>query len=306
VSADRDFSISRQAELLAISRSGYYYKPRIDEEDIRIMGCMDEIFTTSPFYGSRRIQKELAGKPYEIDICRDHVRRLMKEMGLEAIYPKRKMNCSDPALEHKKYPYLLLNLPITFPNQVWGTDITYITLKNTFCYLVAILDWYSRYVVSWTMAETLDIGFCLENVGNALECAIPNIHNSDQGSHFTSSQYTDLLTKAHIRISMDGRGRCMDNIFTERLWRTVKYENVYTHSYGNFQEAQQGISEYFNFYNHKRRHQSLDYQTPATVYFNSNSRKQWKISPIQKFLLRILTYAQGKYLWSIYLPPAQW
>lgn len=262
-----DLSIARQTQLLDISRSGFYYQPvPVSPEEIHIMGCMDNIFTDYPFYGSRRIKRELESKPYDIFICREHVQHLMRQMGLEAIYPKKRTTV--PNQQHLKYPYLLKNLPIVRPNQVWGTDITYIKLKNGFCYLVALLDWFSRYVITWTVAETLDIDFCIENLQRALEIHVPEIHNSDQGSHFTSPQYTGLL-RAHpsIQISMDGRGRCMDNIFTERLWRTVKYENIFIHDYQSPDEARTGIGEYFDFYNHKRKHQSLGYRTPAQLYF---------------------------------------
>ena len=186
-------------------------------------------------------------------------------MGIEAIYPKKRL--SDPNSQHQKYPYLLKNLPIISPNQVWGTDITYIRLVKGFCYLVAIIDWFSRYVVAWTLSETMEIEFCLDNLKQALNINVPVIQNSDQGSHFTSSQYTKLLTDQNIQISMDGRGRCMDNIFTERLWRSLKYEDIYIHDYRNFPEAKLGINNYFNFYNNDRKHQSLDYRTPAQIYF---------------------------------------
>jgi putative transposase len=228
------------------------------------MNLLDEIFTACPFYGSRRMVVELE-RSYEIHVCRDHVRRLMREMGLEAIYPKKSRG-SEPNQLHKKYPYLLTNLSITTPNQVWGTDITYIRLAKGFCYLVALIDWYSRYVVAWQVSDTLHMDFCLENLNRALTQATPIIHNSDQGSHFTSPAYTDILTKNGIQISMDGRGRCMDNIFTERLWRTAKYEDVYIKSYATIDEAREGINNYFPFYNKRRPHQSLNYRTPETVY----------------------------------------
>lgn len=264
-----DLSIVRQTTLLDISRSGFYYQPApASPDEIRIMGCMDKIFTDCPFYGSRKIKHELEEKPYEIFICREHVQHLMRRMGLEAIYPKKVTTI--PHLQHLKYPYLLKNVIAQRPNQVWGTDITYIRLLGGFCYLVALLDWFSRYVVAWTISETLDIDFCIENLQRALQLNIPEIHNSDQGSHFTSPLYTGLLT-AHpsIQISMDGRGRCMDNIFTERLWRTVKYENIFIRDYRTPMEAKHGIGEYFDFYNYKRKHQSLGYRTPASLYFQN-------------------------------------
>lgn len=264
-----DLSISRQTELLAISRSGYYYQPVVDKEDVHIMACMDRIFTAYPFYGSRKIKEELEERPYDVFICREHVQRLMRVMGLETIYPKPQKGLSDLAPEHKKYPYLLRNVLVVSPNQVWGTDITYIKLACGFAYLVALLDWRSRYVLAWQLSETLELPFCLENLEHALQVNKPTIHNSDQGSHFTSSEYIDMLTRNDIQISMDGRGRCMDNIFTERLWRSVKYENIYIHSYQHIREAQAGLHDYFEFYNNRRKHQSLAYQTPAQVYFQN-------------------------------------
>lgn len=229
------------------------------------MNLVDKIFTDCPFYGSRKITEELKQTHHE-RINRKRVQRLMRAMGLAAIYPKPKKGLSDPSPEHKKYPYLLNNLPIVRPNQVWSADITYIRLSDRFCYLVALLDWFSRYVVDWRLSETLEIDFCLANLQRALRSTVPAIHNSDQGSQFTSPQYTDLLTVNNVQISMDGRGRCMDNVFTERLWRTVKYENVYLRDYLNIGQARLGLSEYFDFYNYRRRHQSLAYRTPAQLY----------------------------------------
>jgi len=256
----------RQTSLLDISRSSVYYTPAADPESIRIMHAIDAIFTECPFYGSRKIRWALENT-HQIRICRQHVQRLMRLMGLSAIYAKPKPPTSAPDALHRKFPYLLRKVPILRPNQVWGTDITYIRLEKGFCYLVALLDWYSRYVISWQLSETLDIDFCLENLQRALAVRIPEMHNSDQGSHFTSPQYTDLLAGKNVQISMDGRGRCMDNIFTERLWRTVKYENVFLSSYANIHAARTGLDAYFPFYNTKRPHQSLDYRTPAELYF---------------------------------------
>lgn len=231
------------------------------------MNAIDEIFTKYPFYGHRRIKPELK-EEYGIDIGKKRIISLMKEMGLNAIYPKKRMNLSDPDKEHRKYPYLLANLPIVHPNQVWGTDITYIKLKQYFAYLTAIIDWHSRYVVSWELSPTLENTFCIQALKKALKINIADIHNSDQGSQYTSLDYINVLEENKIKISMDGRGRCMDNIFTERLWRTVKYENVYLNEYANINEADQGLNEYFKFYNEKRRHQSLDYKTPEQIYFS--------------------------------------
>lgn len=262
-------AIGRQAQLVGVSRSGLYYEPLVSEDDVLIMNALDEIYTACTFYGSRRMAVEL-GRNYDIHVCRDHVRRLMRRLGLEAIYPKKRRG-SEPNDAHKKYPYLLNNLSITSPNQVWGTDITYIRLIKGFCYLVAIIDWFSRYVVAWQLSDTLHMDFCLENLNRALTVATPDIHNSDQGSHFTSPSYTSILARDNIQISMDGRGRCMDNIFTERLWRTVKYEDVYIKSYATIGEAREGLNLYFPFYNKKRPHQSLNYQTPEAVYHSGSS-----------------------------------
>lgn len=261
-----DISLLRQSELFDISRSSIYYQPPVDPEDILIMNAIDEIFTECPFYGHRRIKPELE-EEYGISVGKKRIISLMKEMGLNAIYPRKKPSLSDPDKQHKKFPYLLKGLPIIRSNQVWGTDITYIKLKNHFAYLAAILDWYSRYVVAWKLSPTLENDFCIQALEAALTVNTVDIHNSDQGVQYTSADYIDVLERNKIKISMDGRGRCMDNIFTERLWRTVKYENVYLNEYSDIDEAEQGLSEYFDFYNEKRRHQSLDYKTPAQIYF---------------------------------------
>lgn len=231
------------------------------------MTLIDKIFTDYPFYGSRRIRYEL-GQTHHIWIARDHIRRLLRIMGIEAIYPKSKPNTSQPNEQHRKYPYLLKGLPIIRPNQVWGTDITYLKLENGWAYLVAFIDWFSRYVISWEVSPTLEIPFCLTALERALKIAVPEISNSDQGSHFTSEQFLNPLLRRQVKISMDGRGRCLDNIFTERLWRTVKYENVFLKSYRTTSDATAGLSDYFQFYNTKRPHQSLGYQTPASIYFS--------------------------------------
>lgn len=258
-------SVREQAKLLAISRSSIYYEPAVSEDDIRAMHAIDEIFTECPFYGSRRIRWTLEHECHLL-LCRERVQRLMRQMGLQAIYPRSRRSLSTPGSDAQTYPYLLKNLAITHPNQVWGADITYVRLEKGFAYLVAIIDWYSRYVVSWQLSPTLEIDFCLAALERALAEALPDIHNSDQGSHFTSPQYLAPLLKSGIRISMDGRGRCMDNIFTERLWRTVKYEDIYLRAYEQFRDAQRGLASYFTFYNTKRPHQSLGYKTPAAAY----------------------------------------
>ena len=270
-----DISIARQADLLGISRASIYYAPLPDPEEIRITRAIDELFTQYPFYGSRRMKGALADD-YGIHIGRHQTRRLMRLMSLEAIYPREKPQTSISEPLHKKYPYLLRGLPIIHPNQVWGTDITYLRLEEGWAYLVAILDWYSRYVIAWEVSRTLESDFCIKALNRALQKESPEIFNSDQGTQFTSRDFTGILSAGKTKISMDGRGRCMDNIFTERLWRTVKYENVYLKSYRNIEEAKAGLSEYFQFYNHKRRHQSLNYQTPADVYLNQRSNPRQK------------------------------
>jgi putative transposase len=228
------------------------------------MDLIDAIYTTSPFYGNRRIKYEL-NMTHDILIGRSHVRKLMEIMGIQAIYPHKDLSRADQ--NHQVYPYLLRNLNIIRPNQVWSTDITYIRLEIGFAYLVAIIDWYSRYVVSWKLSSGLDIDFVLECLEEALAQNNPDIFNSDQGSHFTSPKFTGILERNDVQISMDGRGRCLDNIFVERLWRTVKQENIYLNSYQDVAQTRAGLNEYFLFYNERRRHQSLNYLTPKQVYF---------------------------------------
>jgi putative transposase len=247
-----------------VSRSSLYYQPRAPSaEEIALKHRIDEIYTQYPFYGSRRITEQLRRDGWEIN--RKAVQRHMREMGLEAIYPGP--NLSKRRQQDQIYPYLLRGLVITQANQVWGIDITYVRLYQGWMYLVAILDWYARYVVSWELDQTLEMPFVLTAVERALASASPVIVNSDQGSHFTSPQYTKLLKAHAVQISMDGKGRAFDNIFTERLWRTIKYENIYLQDYQSPREARQGIREYLNFYNQQRPHQSLGYATPAEVYF---------------------------------------
>lgn len=263
-----DVSIRRQCELLNISRTSVSYASLINQEDENAKGIIDRIYTDCPFYGSRRMCKELA-QNHKTNLCRDHVRRLMREMGIEAIYPKKKQGCSQADPEHQKYPYLLRNTKIIRPNQVWGSDITYIKLDHGFAYLMAILDWYSRYIVAWRLSPTLETNFCVEALNDAFRVATPEVWNTDQGVQFTSRNLTTIVLQHEVKISMDGRGRCMDNIFTERLWRTIKYENVYLRSYQNINEAQAGIGSYINFYNNKRIHSSLNYATPTLIFHQS-------------------------------------
>jgi putative transposase len=263
-------TITRQAELLGLARRSYYYQPVANkDEEARLkahLNAIDEIYTERPYYGTRRMLYELE-RSYDICIGRDRVRHLMATLGLEAIYPKPNTSKPGEGTGHDVYPYLLRGLAITKPNQVWGSDITYIRTATGFVYLVAFIDWFSRYVVAWRLSDSLEQSFCLETLDEALATAIPEISNTDQGSHFTSAAFLERLRAKGVRVSMDGRGRCMDNIFTERLWRTVKYENVFLSSYQNLTEAQAGLAEYLEFYNHQRPHQSLDYKTPAAVYF---------------------------------------
>lgn len=260
----REISIRRQCELLNLTRSNIYYEPvEVSEEILRIMGRIDEIFTESPFYGSRRIREGLEREGFIIG--RERVQTLMQQMGLRAIYPR--MNLSKKQPDHKIYPYLLTDIEIRYPNQVWSTDITYIRLKEGFLYLVAILDWYSRYVLSWRLSNSLDVHFCVEALEDALKKGCPGIFNSDQGSQFTSNDFTGILLSKGIAISMDGRGRVFDNIFTERLWRSVKYEEVYIKGYQAYKDAREGLDGYFSFYNNRRYHQSLEYKTPYEVHY---------------------------------------
>lgn len=259
-------SVVVQCELLSVQRSGVYYVPRpVDAHTLHIQRRIDEIYTACPFYGVRKITAQL--RVDGLLVNHKAVARHMQMMGLRAIYPGP--NLSQRARQHTIYPYLLRGLKIECPNQVWGVDITYIRLRSGWMYLFAVLDWYSRFVVSWTLDLTLEIGFVLEAMRSALAIATPTICNSDQGSHFTSLQYIALFQDTPVQISMDGKGQALDNIFTERLWRTVKYEEVYLKEYASPREARSGLSAYLDFYNHRRLHQALDYQTPASIYFNT-------------------------------------
>ena len=263
-------SIRKQCELLDFHRSNYYYDPvKISEDSLRIMRRIDEIFTECPFYGSRKIQEGLRREGFEIG--RERVLAYMRQMGLRAIYPRVKTSRKHP--EHKIYPYLLGDRQIDSPEQVWGTDITYIRLRQGFLYLVAIIDWFSRYVLSWRLSNSLDVSFCVEALQDALERGCPKVFNSDQGSQFTSNEFTGILISSGIEISMDGRGRVFDNIFTERLWRSVKYEEVYIKNYQVYKDAREGLSRYFLFYNNRRYHQSLGYRTPIEVHYGGYKGK---------------------------------
>lgn len=257
-------TITDQCRLLDISRSSAYFVPQGPSlEDLALMRKIDEIYTKWPFYGSRRIRECLGREGQHVG--RGRIRRLMRLMGLEAIFPKPRT--SVPKNEHKKYPYLLRGLTLTHPQQVWASDITYIRLESGFVYLVAVLDWFSRYVLSWRLSNSMSVEFCLEALEDALKLGKPEIFNTDQGSQFTSCEFVGMLEKSGVRVSMDGRGRCFDNIFTERLWRSVKYEEIYLHEYEGMWEAFKGIERYFDFYNNERPHQSLKYRYPKEVHF---------------------------------------
>jgi len=258
-----EISIRRQCELLGVSRASWYYEPAAEsEENLRLMRLIDEQYTRAPFYGSRRMTAWLQDRGH--DVNRKRATRLMQLMGIEAVYPKP--NLSRAAEGHKIYPYLLRGVEIARVNQVWSTDITYIRMAHGFVYLVAVMDWFSRFVLSWMLSLTMELDFCVAALKRALRWGRPEVFNSDQGSQFTSDDFTGELEQRHIAISMDGRGRCLDNIFIERLWRSLKYEEVYLKDYTLVAEAQEGIGRYLRFYNYERLHSSLDYRTPASIY----------------------------------------
>lgn len=259
-------SIARQCDLVGLPRSTYYYQERGESaENLHLMRLLDQQYTDTPYDGVRRMTAWLRSPGYAVNHKR--VARLLRTMGLETLYPKPQLSAPHPA--HRVYPYLLRGVPITRVNQVWSTDSTYSRLHGGFIYLVAVMDWFSRYVLSWAVSITMDVGFCLEALEQALEVARPEIFNSDQGAQFTSLDFPGRLASAGIPISMDGRGRALDNVFVERLWRTVKYEEVYVKDYETPREAIQGLGTFFVRYNEWRQHQALGYQTPAAVYFGS-------------------------------------
>ncbi len=257
-------SVRRQCELLGLNRSTLYYRPAPEPaEDLRLMRRIDEQYTARPFYGSRRMTAWLVQQGEAVN--RKRVQRLMRVMGLEALYPKPKLSAAGPG--HRIYPYLLRGVAVERPDQVWSADITYVPLPSGFMYLAATIDWYSRYVLAWRLSNTLDGSFCQEMLDEALSRGRPEVFNTDQGVQFTAEAWTDRLEAAGVKVSMDGRGRCLDNVFVERLWRSVKYEDVYLRGYEGVPALRQGLSRYFAFYNDERLHQSLGYQTPATVYW---------------------------------------
>ena len=258
-----ELSVRRQCELLGLNRSSLYYEPAGETpEDLRLMRLIDEQYTACPFYGSRRMTAWLTqqGEP----VNRKRVQRLMRLMGLEAIYPKPRLSAAGRG--HRIYPYLLRGVTIERPDQVWSADITYVPMASGFMYLAATIDWFSRYVVAWRLSNTLDGSFCLEMLDEALSQGRPEVFNTDQGVQFTAEAFTGRLESAGVAVSMDGRGRALDNVFVERLWRAVKYEDIYIRGYEEVPELRRGLARYFAFYNHARLHQALGYRTPAAVY----------------------------------------
>ncbi|OPY14022.1 MAG: Integrase core domain protein [Syntrophus sp. PtaB.Bin001] len=272
ISRDDTLPITKQCRLLDLSRSGFYYNPKpVSAKDLELMRQIDEIHLAFPFYGSRKIRDELLARKHNVG--RDRVRRLMRRMGIEALYVKPRLSLPHP--EHVKYPYLLRGLEINRANQVWTADITYIPMAKGFCYLVAIMDWASRMVLSWRLSNTMDSAFCVDALEEAIaKYGCPEIFNTDQGSQFTAETFTEALSSRGIAISMDGKGRWMDNVFIERLWKSVKYEDIYLRAYNSMAETKKGLAAYFTFYNEKRWHQNFDRKTPVIVYFNSLSQKQ--------------------------------
>jgi putative transposase len=266
--------------LLGVNRASIYYEPEKPVKpnlgDIELMDLIDLQYSKTPFYGSRRLARALSLQTGEA-INRKRIQRLMRKMGLEAIYPRP--NTSKPDKQHEVYPYLLGGLTIDRPNMVWATDITYVRLEHGFAYLVAVIDWFSRKVLSWRLSNTMDTHFCLEALDEAFkDYGIPDYFNTDQGAQFPSKPFVSSLKKQEIKISMDGKGRAIDNVFTERLWRTIKYENIYLKGYGTMSEASQGLAEYIDFYNSERLHSWHDYQTPDQVYYGKKPTREIKIS----------------------------
>jgi putative transposase len=262
-------SISRQCELLGLGRSSFYYTPATEtKENLTLMQLIDRQYTEHPSHGSRRLTHWLQRQGHAVN--RKRVQRLMRQMGLEAIYPKPRLSAAAPG--HKVFPYLLRGVAIERPDQVWSTDITYVPLARGFMCLAAVIDWYSRYVLAWRLSNTLDGAFCLEMLDEALGRGRPEIFNTDQGVQFTAAAFTGRLLAAGVQVSMDGRGRCLDNVFVERLWRTVKYEDIYLRGYETVPELLQGLARFFPFYNEERLHQALGYETPAAVYRGAGAK----------------------------------
>ena len=263
-----DLSIQHQSDLVGISKSTYYFKPCLESDfNLNAMRMIDKLYTDHPHYGKRNMSLNL--KKMGCNVGVDLARTLMRKMGISAIY--QKPNLSKPNVNHKVYPYLLRGVKIERVNYVWSTDITYIGLKNGFLYLTAVIDWYSRYVLAWKLSNSLDGLFCREVLQDALRIARPEIFNTDQGSQYTSLEFIKILTDLGINVSMDGRGRALDNVFIERLWRSVKYEDVYLKEYRDGADLHRGLTTYFKFYNTQRLHSSLDYKTPATIYYGEHA-----------------------------------
>ena len=264
VQGDQKFSVRRQCQLLGLDRSGLYHEPLEERaENQKLMRLLDKEYSTHPVYGVRRMTLFLRQMGHWVNVKR--VRRLLRVMGLEAIFPKPRLSIPDPVAG--KYPYLLRGLSVERPDQVWCADITYIGLEAGWAYLVAVMDWFSRYVLAWEVSNTLDSGFCVSALERALRgCRTPEIHNTDQGSQFTSAEWIGTLEKAGVRISLDGRGRAFDNIFIERLWRTVKYEHIYLHEFASVEHLRESLGAFFQEYNHRRWHQGLANRMPAEVY----------------------------------------
>lgn len=272
-----ELSIRRQCELVGLNRSTYYWQPAVETElNLTLMDLIDKEYTRAPFYGYRKMTIRLV-KRHGYETNRKRVARLMQKMGLQAIYAGPKTTIADK--QHKKYPYLLRGLKIDHLDQVWSTDITYVPMQQGFMYLVAIMDWYSRFVIAWQLSNTLDGSFCLDTLRIALQQGKPEIFNTDQGSQFTANAFVSELEEAGVRVSMDGRGRAFDNIFVERLWRTVKYEDIYIKDYATVPDLYNGLRAYFQLYNYERPHQSLDYQTPAEVYFGGRQEFSLPLNP---------------------------
>jgi putative transposase len=268
-------SIQRQCDLLGLSRSTYYYEPNtlVSEGDLAIMHAIDRLHTVHPYFGYRRMQTHLPDELNELQqallpVNTKKIRRLMQEMGILTIYPKKNLSKRHP--DHQVFPYLLRNVPITHTRQVYSTDITYIAMEKGFMYLTAVIDWYSRFILAWRLSNTLTVDFCIEVVQDAFaKYGTPEIFNTDQGSQYTSKKFVSLIKDHHIKFSMDGKGRAVDNIFIERAWRTTKQEYVYIHVPENGLELYKGLSQYYDFYNYKRRHQSLDNKTPSQIFLLS-------------------------------------
>jgi len=266
----KTISLRRQCRLLGLNRATAYYRPGAEStETLALREAIDAQYTARPFYGVARMTAHLRRQAWPVNPKR--VRRLMRSMALWPIYPKPRLSRPDQA--HPVYPYLLRGVTITGPDHVWASDITYLRLRGGFAYLTAVMDWHSRYVLSWELSNSLDAAFCVETLDKALAISQPTIFNTDQGAQYTSAAFTGRLEKAGVRISMDGRGRAYDNIFVERLWRTVKYEEVYLHHYEDLDAAWNGLARYFGFYNHERPHQSLGWGTPHEVYFDAREAK---------------------------------